>query len=50
MRAEKLFINGNIYTMDDEKTHAEALATTGQTILAVVPRWNSWIWRDRTLR
>ena len=35
MRAEKLFINGNIYTMDDEKTHAEALATTGQTILAV---------------
>ena len=35
MRAEKLFINGNIYTMNDEKTHAEALATTGQTILAV---------------
>ncbi|MBR7148296.1 MAG: amidohydrolase, partial [Firmicutes bacterium] len=35
MRAEKLFINGNIYTMDDEKTHAEALATTGQMILAV---------------
>jgi len=35
MLAEKIFINGNIYTMDDDQFHAEALATAGQMILAV---------------
>ncbi|MBO5666798.1 MAG: amidohydrolase family protein, partial [Firmicutes bacterium] len=35
MKAEKVFINGNIYTMKDDKFHAEALATAGQEILAV---------------
>lgn len=35
MIAEKIFINGNIYTMDDDQFHAEALATAGQMILAV---------------
>lgn len=27
MNAEKIFINGNIYTMDDDQFHAEALMT-----------------------
>lgn len=35
MNAERIFINGNIYTMDDDQFHAEALATAGQMILAV---------------
>ncbi|MBR6501014.1 MAG: amidohydrolase family protein, partial [Firmicutes bacterium] len=35
MNAEKVFINGNIYTMNDDQFHAEALATSGQEILAV---------------
>ena len=35
MLAEKIFVNGNIYTMDDDQFHAEALATAGQIILAV---------------
>ena len=33
MKAERIFINGNIYTMDDDNFHAEALVVAGQTLL-----------------
>ena len=35
MKAERIFINGNIYTMDDEHPRAEAIAVSGQTLLYV---------------
>ncbi len=38
MFAEKVFINGNIYTMNVEASYAEALATIGQKLAAVGSR------------
>jgi predicted amidohydrolase YtcJ len=34
-RADRIFVNGNIWTGDDAKPHAQALAVQGQNILAV---------------
>ena len=48
--ADFIFINAKVYTVDEDRPYAEAVAVRGSRIVLVGSTAEAWLWRGRQTR